>query len=431
MPATRLITPTLLLGLVASVGCGNDPARTGTPTTPPPTDPGPTGPPPTTAQPTGGRADAAPIPPPPPGSAALAPVPAATVAPLGLRKLVGGLRRPVALLPAPGDTTRLYIVEQPGRIRVLEGGSLRAEPFYDITGKVSTGNEQGLLGLAFHPGYATNRRLYVNYTDPDKDTHVVEYRASADGLRVDPNTARELLVVDQPYSNHNGGHLAFGPDGKLYVGLGDGGSAGDPLGAGQDLKQKLGKMLRLDVDAPSTAKAPTEIALYGLRNPWRYAFDPATGDLYIGDVGQDQWENVYVVAAGDRLVHNFGWNVSEGAHCFRSKECDQRNFTAPVADYPHAEGCSITGGQVYRGAALPELAGVYFYADYCTGLLRSFRWYRAPDERAGGVIRDHWDWKATLDRDGVLAQVSSFGTDAAGELYVVLLTGSIYQLVRR
>jgi glucose/arabinose dehydrogenase len=356
-------------------------------------------------------------------------VPADVVGTVTLVEVIGGLKRPVAAVVAPGDARkRLFVIEQhKGRIVIVENGAKLKTPFLDLgTRKISTGEEQGLLGLAFHPAFATNRKLYINYTDAGDDTRVVEYQVSSgDPDKVDAATARELFTIKQPYSNHNGGHLAFGPDGKLYIGLGDGGAAGDPMEAGQDLNNQLAKMLRLDVD---TAGAVPEIAHYGLRNPWRYAFDAKTGDLYIGDVGQDKWENVYVVAASDTARKNFGWNVAEGRHCYRSDSCDRSAFTAPIADYPHAQGCSITGGVVYRGSALPALDGAYFYADYCTNLLRSFRWYADPSAPAGGVAREHWDWRVKLDPDGKLQSISSFGTDAEGELLIVTLTGSVYRL---
>ena len=254
---------------------------------------------------------------------------------------------------------------------------------------------------------------------------VVVHRAhrvdAHDPDRVDVTTRRELFQIDQPYSNHNGGNLAFGPDGKLYLGLGDGGSAGDPRKAGQDPDNRLAKLLRFDVDA---ATPTAEIVAMGLRNPWRFDFDPATGDLYIGDVGQDRWEQLYAVAAGTIDGRNFGWSVAEGRHCYGARRCDLAGFTAPVTDYPHGDGCSVTGGVVYRGAALPALAGVYFYADYCMGWIRSFRW--RPDG-----IRQHWDWRPALDPDAQITQVSSFGRDADGEIYVVSLSGTIWKLAPR
>jgi len=271
--------------------------------------------------------------------------------------------------------------------------------------------------------FRSNGKLYVNYTDLRGDTHVVEYRvAAAAPDQVDPSTARELFRVAQPYANHNGGNLVFGPDGKLWVGLGDGGAAGDPHGAGQDDRALLAKMIRLDVD--SAARPAAEVVAKGLRNPWRYSFDAATGDLYIGDVGQNAWEQLYVVPHDHLTGHNFGWSVAEGRHCYDAARCDRTGFTPPVTDYAHDVGCSVTGGVVYRGKALPALDGVYFYADYCTALIRSFRW--RPDG-----IRQHWEWKPVLDPDSRLAQVSSFGLDHDGEIYVLLLGGDVFRLSPR
>ncbi len=377
--------------------------------------------PPPVAQGSGGA-----VPPPmpaPPGSAELVGVPGEIAAKLQLVEVAHGLARPVAFVVAPGDRRkRWFVVEQhAGRIRIIENGKLAPKPFLTVGG-ISDGNEQGLLGLAFHPGYATNGRLFVNYTDDDNGaTHIVEYKVSTDPDVVDPASRKELIKIGQPFSNHNGGHLAFGPDGKLYTGMGDGGDAGDPEGNGQNPKALLGKILRFDVDA---ANIEPERVHLGSRNPWRFSFDAKTGDLYIGDVGQNLWENVFAVAATDKTRNNFGWNVLEGNHCFRTRECAREGFTLPVADYSHEEGCSVTGGFVYRGKALPQLDGRYFYADYCTGLLRSLIWNH-------GYTREHWDWKAAIDREGILAQVSSFGVDADGELYIVELTGSIYKLAAK
>ena len=345
----------------------------------------------------------------PTGSPVLVPVPKAIADGVALEEIAHGLARPVLLVSPPHDPRR-FVVEQRGRIVILPHTT-----FFTIKG-LADGNEEGLLGLAFHPRFETNGKLYVNYTSEDMATHIVEYHATGD--RVDPASAREIIRIDQPYSNHNGGNLVFGPDGKLYTGMGDGGSAGDPHGNGQNPKALLGKILRFDVDAAHPAP---EIVHVGARNPWRFWFDAASGDLYIGDVGQNLWENVYVVP-NDGARRNFGWNVVEGNHCFGHDDCDRTGFTAPVADYPHEQGCSVTGGVTYRGKALPQLDGRYFYADYCTGLLRSFLW-TAP------AIREHWDWKAAIDRAGILDQISSFGVDADGEVYLVELTGSIYKLV--
>ncbi len=360
------------------------------------------------------------------GSDKLVTVPAEVVKTVKLAEVAHGLARPVLLTVAPNDARRrLFILEQhKGTVRVIENGTLSAAPFLTIAG-VSTGNEQGLLGLAFHPKFATNKKLYVNYTTRDKHTHIVEYTVGSNPDAVDVSTKREIALIEQPYSNHNGGHVEFGPDGKLYTGMGDGGAANDPQNNGQNQKALLGKLLRFDVDV---AKPMPEIVHMGLRNPWRFAFDSANGDLFIGDVGQNLWEYVYAIDHTDTKRHNFGWNIVEGSHCFdpetgaNKASCDKSGLTLPVAEYPHEQGCSITGGRVYRGKALPQLTGRYFYADYCTGLFRSFAW-------TSGAVRDHWDWKASLDKQGDLTQISSFGVDHDGELYIVELTGAIFKLV--
>ena len=409
MPMPRLV-PLLLL---AAVACKRPPTQAA------PSDG--TAPATAVAQPTPDVP--APAPPPPvrpalpPPSEKLAAPPDDVAAGVRLVEVATGLDRPVALVAPPGDPRRrLFVVEQVGRIRILENGKLLRGAFLDLRRDVSRANEQGLLGLAFHPRFVENQRFYVNYTNRAGDTRVVEYRVRADRPdEADLASARDILRVDQPYANHNGGHVLFGPDGKLWVGLGDGGAAGDPLEAGQDDGQLLAKMLRIDVDAD---KPTPEIVAKGLRNPWRYSFDPATGDLYIGDVGQNAWEQIYVVPS-DRLTgHNFGWNVAEGRHCYERRSCDRSRFTPPVTDYGRSAGCSVTGGVVYRGKALPALDGRYFYADYCTAMIRSFRW-------ALDGIREHWEWKPVLDPDSRLGQVSSFGVDHDGEIYLLLLGGDL------
>jgi glucose/arabinose dehydrogenase len=331
------------------------------------------------------------------------------------------LKQPLDLDAAPGDTSgKVYVVEKGGRVRiVLPGGAIDDKPFLDLSDRVSGASEQGLLGLAFHPRFADNGKLYLNFTDKQGDTRVIEVDTKHG------NRERELLVVDQPYSNHNGGHLTFGPDGKLWVGLGDGGAANDPKGNGQKDGTYLGKMTLLDVDAASPA---AKIHMKGLRNPWRYEFDPKTGDLYIGDVGQNIWEELDVVPAAEALRggQNFGWNVVEGNHCFSSNKCDKKKYVAATLEYAHDPkgGCSVTGGFVYRGKALPELDGTYFYADYCTAWIRGLRW-------RGGKISDSYDWSAALDPARRLSTISAFGQDADGELYVLSLDGWIYKLVRK
>ena len=356
-----------------------------------------------------------------PPSTTLYAVPPEIAAQVTLREVAKGFDRPVLVVSPPGDP-RQFVVEQRGAIRMIDHGKPSATKFFTIGG-LSDGNEEGLLGLAFHPKFATNGKLYVNYTSADMATHIVEYRAVGDA--VDPSTRREIIRIAQPYSNHNGGNLVFGPDGKLYTGMGDGGAANDPHRNGQNQNALLAKILRFDVDA---ADPKPEMVHYGVRNPWRFWFDTATHDLYIGDVGQNLWENVYVVPA-DGKVHNMGWNVVEGAHCFDAEtgteaaSCTKTGFTPPAVDYPHTQGCSVTGGVTYRGKALPVLAGRYFYADFCTGLIRSFRWHDG--------VHDHWDWREALVKSSGIepGQISSFGVDASGEVYLVSLLGQIYELV--
>jgi len=356
------------------------------------------------------------------------PVPAKVAARVKLELVTNETTEAVAIVAPPGEPVgRLFVVEKQGPIRVLRGKTFDPKPLLDLTGKVALwdkpNSEQGLLGLAFHPQFQKNGRFYINYTALDWQTHVVEYRVSKDdpGL-ADPASARDLLVQHQPYDNHNGGDLQFGPDGKLYVGLGDGGRAADLHGFSQSPRTLLGKLFRLDVDAPTPVP---EVLARGLRNPWRYSFDRKTGDLYIADVGQNVFEFVHFLPA--RKIAgptNFGWNVLEGKHCYDAVTCVRKGVTEAVVEYPHSEGCSITGGFVYRGKALPELAGAYFYSDYCTALLRSFR-------MKNGKVVDSWDWKAALDPESQLAQVSSFGQDQEGELFLVTHDKAIYKLVRK
>ena len=348
-----------------------------------------------------------------------------------------GLSSPVDLQAVPGDTSRVFIVEQTGRIRIAKNGVLLARPFLDVTALVSGDSEQGLLGLAFHPQYATNGRFFIHYTDLAGDTRLAAYQVSSDPDSANP-AETPILSVDQPYTNHNGGQIAFGPDDYLYLALGDGGSGGDPQGNGQSLATLLGKILRIDVDGaapyaipPSNpfvgqAGARGEIWSYGLRNPWRFSFDSSTGAMWIGDVGQEEWEeiNLEPAATGGR---NYGWKRMEGNHCYPpGSSCDMTGLTLPVLEYSHGAGCSVTGGYVYRGTALPELAGTYFYGDFCTGLIRSARL------EGGGTLVTN-DWTAALRRvlGQPMRQLSSFGLDARGELYILLHDGEIYRLRRK
>jgi glucose/arabinose dehydrogenase len=337
----------------------------------------------------------------------------AGAAALRLVEVASGLERPVNVTSTPSERGRLYIVEKAGRILVLQNEAVQAEPFLDIRSLVgSTGGEQGLLSVAFHPDYADNHRLYVDYTDTNGDTRVVEYRS--DGDRVLPRTARQLLFVDQPYENHNGGQLAFDERGRLYVGMGDGGSAGDPENRAQNLASPLGKLLRVHVDQP---RAKWQVVAYGLRNPWRFSFDRATGDLWIGDVGQGAWEEIDYAPRGRFGLVNYGWNVFEGRHRYGSKRTNpEGRLVGPVAEYSHEEGCSVTGGFVYRGDALRVLRGRYVFGDYCSGTIWSLV---LRDGRAGGLRREPVR----------VPSLSSFGEDVAGELFAVSDSdGRLYRL---
>jgi glucose/arabinose dehydrogenase len=386
------VFPALLtLALLASA-CGR-PAQS--PSATRPSSPGPT------------TASTAPA---PPGS----PSPAVAPSPEFRLELVAeGLSQPVYVATPPGDTRRLFIVEKGGTIRILEDGALLPVPFLDLTDQVSTATEQGLLSLAFSPAYAVDRRFYVYYTDLAGDTAVVRYSArQSEPDRADPATRAVILTVDQPYANHNGGQLQFGPDGRLYVGLGDGGGAGDPRDYGQDPRVRLAKILRIDVGVSPTRAATYA---YGLRNPWRFSFDPANGDLWIGDVGQDRWEEIDYLRAGAPPGANFGWSYFEGDHVFRRQPIDRTRLESPVFEYPHTRGCSVTGGYVYRGRAIPALAGHYVFGDFCSGRV----WIMNGPE--GSVVEAPVSRKVT--------QISSFGCDASGELYLVALSGGVYKLV--
>jgi len=313
---------------------------------------------------------------------------------------------------APADDPRLFVVEQTGRIKIVADGQVQEQPFLDLSDLItSSGNEQGLLGLAFHPEFAENGRFYVNYTDRSGDTQVVAY--TADGDFADPASAQVLFSVDQPYANHNGGWLGFGPDRLLYIGMGDGGAGGDPQNRAQNPAERLGKILRLDVEAGG---APETFAL-GVRNPWRMAFDGDT--LYVADVGQVTQEEISVINTAD-VGANLGWNVVEGSNCYLGSGCDKSGYVAPILTYGHAAGrCSITGGFVYRGAAIPALAGQYFFSDYCDGRIRSLTY-------ADGRANNETDW---TDQLGIPGNITSFGTDSAGELYVMDTTGQLLKLV--
>ena len=348
---------------------------------------------------------------------------------LDLEPVAGGLDSPLGVTHAGDGSGRLFIVEQTGAIRVLRDGEILEEPFLDVGGLIVAGGEQGLLGLAFHPDFARNGRFFVDYTDVNGDTVVAEYTVSDDPDRANQDSARTLLQVDQPFANHNGGQLDFGPDGYLYVALGDGGSAGDPDGNGQNTDVLLGKLLRLDVDSGDPYGIPPdnpfadgggepEIWAYGLRNPWRFSFDSKTDDLWIADVGQGEFEEINrrpAAAAG----LNYGWDQMEGLECYAGGDCDPEGKIVPISGYDHDLGCSVTGGYVYRGKDLPELRGGYVFGDYCSGVI----WAIDATER-------EFTEPVELMSSGL--SISSFGLDEVGELYLTdLAQGELQQVVSR
>ncbi|MDM8520089.1 PQQ-dependent sugar dehydrogenase [Anaerolineales bacterium HSG6] len=339
-----------------------------------------------------------------------------------LNPITGGFSKPVYLTHADDQSGRLFVVEQAGRIVIIEDNIIRSTLFLDIVDIVgSSANEQGLLSMAFHPDYTNNGYLFVNYTNLEGHTVIAQYQVSA----VDPNQADKdseqiLLTIPQPYGNHNGGQILFGPDGYLYVGMGDGGAANDPQNNAQDLERLLGKILRIDIDQAtpygvpddnpfvSQTSARPEIWSYGWRNPWRISFDRLTGDMYIADVGQNQYEEIHVEEVGTSGGGNYGWRLMEGRHCFNPSSCDPDSLSLilPITEYDHDQGCSITGGYVYRGQKNLSLKGIYIYGDYCTGLIWGLR------QEAGGV------WSDVL-LSSSNHTISSFGEDEDGELYLL------------
>jgi len=347
-----------------------------------------------------------------------------------LEEIASGLDFPVLVTAAPGDTSRLFVVEKGGKVRIIRNGVLLPTPFIDLSGRVTTRSEQGLLGMAFHP---TDGRVVLSFTVAGSTgggtSRIATFTTGTNPDVLDPATEQVVIEVDQPYGNHNGGHVTFGPDGYLYAGYGDGGSGGDPQGHGQNRDDLLGSLLRLDLDhgLPYTVPASNpfvgqpnmrgELWNWGLRNPWRFSFDRATGDLYIADVGQNEWEEVDVQPAASTGGENYGWAIMEGDHCYKGITCNKTGLVMPVIEYGHGDGCSITGGFVYRGEAIPDLQGTYFYGDYCSGWVRSFV-YR------NGSATDAMSWPALDTKQ----QITSFGEDARGELYVVLAGGTIYRI---
>lgn len=345
---------------------------------------------------------------------------------ISFEQIFTGLNRPVDYIDANDGSGRFFVVQQSGQVLISSGGELLAAPFLDIGNMVSTGNEQGLLSIALDPGFSENGRVFVSYTDSAGDSQIVRYAVSeSDANQLDPNSATTILSLDQPYENHNGGNIVFGPDGYLYIGFGDGGSQGDPDGRAQNPGILFAKILRIDVsgdqepygipaDNPfvNDASFAPETFAWGLRNPWRFSFDRETGDLWIGDVGQSTIEEIDLIPAGTS-GQNFGWSIMEGNECYNAPSCDQTGLTLPVDQYTHDYGCSVTGGYVYRGSAIPDLVGTYLFADYCTGYL----------------------WGLTANGDGSYSASgtletgmtpSSFAQDASGELYFIDLAGAIY-----
>ena len=346
-----------------------------------------------------------------------------------LQRVATGLTQPLYAVHAGDGSRRLFVVEQSGVVRILRDGRLLPAPFLDIRRRVISGGELGLLSVAFHPRYASNGRFFVNYTSNlgNLRTVIAEYRVSAGNPDVADSTERVLLEIAQPFRNHNGGLNLFGPDGMLYIGMGDGGSGGDRFNNGQRLDTLLGKLLRIDVDGGEPYRTPAdnpflgrgtargEIWAYGLRNPWRFSFDRGTGRLFLADVGQNAWEEVDLIERGQ----NYGWNVMEGAHCFNPPtDCNTAGLRLPIAEYGRAMGCSITGGYVYRGSRIRDLVGRYLFGDYCSGRLWTLT------EAAPG----RWMMTQLLETG---LSISSFGEDQDGEVYIVDHSGSIHVITGR
>lgn len=364
----------------------------------------------------GGSGGSGPLPQDPPPTASFVPV-------------AGGLALPVHVGHAGDGSQRVFIVEQAGRILILDNGSVLPAPFLDISASVLSGGERGLFSVAFPPGYASKGYFYVHYTrKPDGSNVVSRYRVTADPNIADNGSETEVLTVAQPFANHNGGQIAFGPDGYLYIGLGDGGGGGDPLNSGQSPGTLLGKLLRIDVesgDAPYGIPADNpflgvpgylgEIWALGLRNPWKFSFDRGTGDLYIADVGQGSREEVDFRPAGSGGGENYGWNVMEGSICFAGQPCNPVGFILPVAEYDHGQGCSVTGGYVYRGPSFPARQGFYLYGDFCSG-------------RVWALRRSGTSWENALLSDTAFS-ISAFGEDEGGELYLAEYgSGTLYRI---
>jgi len=372
-------------------------------------------------------------------------------------EIAKGFTKPVYICQPPDDYDRLFVLEQKGIIKIIKNGKKVRKPFADLRDRIhnpiTPGDERGLLGLAFHPNYQSNGFVYINYTDGDNHTIVSRFHVSQDPDRLDRNSEKVLIKLKQPFSNHNGGHMTFGPDGYLYISVGDGGKWGDPFNHAQNLETLFGSILRIDVDSgdpygipddnPFTKNkdARSEIWLYGFRNVWRFSFDRETGDVYLGDVGQDLWEEIDFISAKEKGGQNFGWRIMEGKHCYDPKNNCDTTGVLPIFEYPNdanymktligmdelnVDGCSVTGGYVYRGKAIPSLQGTYFFADYCSGNI----WSLIEQD---GIATDFKNRTEEFNLSGGkwTHYISSFGEDNDGELYLVDYNGAIYKLVVR
>ncbi len=358
---------------------------------------------------------------------------------LRLEKVAGGFSNPTFMLCDPQDAGRWFILEKNGRLRVVEDGVTRNIDFIDLTSQVSIESERGLLGMAFHPKFPKQPWVFLNYTDKDGSTRVSRFKVDAEKWIANPASEKNLLTIEQPWANHNGGMIAFGPlDGFLYVGMGDGGAGGDPNNAGQDGSSLLGKILRIDVDKGDPYAIPAsnpfvgnddfrdEIWAYGVRNPWRFCFDPMNGDMYFGDVGQNAWEEISWQPGSSKGGENYGWRILEGNHKFDQKPPEELpEMVAPMHEYSQggeAGHCSVTGGYVYRGGSIPELDGIYFYGDYCSGGVGSFR-------VVDGAMVGRVNHSEVFNKGRRLATLVSFAVDADGEMYILTMNGSLYQIV--
>lgn len=371
--------------------------------------------------------------------------------------IADGFSKPVYAAALPGSPGCLVVLEQKGIIKVVQNSQVLRKVFLDITDRVhhpvSPGDERGLMGLAFHPEYKQNGFLYVNYVDEDDVTHISRFQVTDNTLRPDPKSEKILFTLQQPFSNHNGGHLDFGPkDGYLYISLGDGGKFGDPYNHAQNLETLFGALLRINVDAGdpygipadnpfiNNPKARPEIWAWGLRNVWRFSFDSKTGDLYMGDVGQNKWEEIDYQPANSSGGENYGWRIMEANHCYNPEtDCDETGLVKPILEYPNdanymrvltgmdepnVDGCSVTGGYVYRGKAIPELRGTYFFADYCSGNIWTFK----VDDGQAVDFRNRTE-EIAIGGGDFTTYISSFGEDENGELVVVDYNGGIYRII--